>query len=236
MARTGQSVPIIDVVIPALNEEKSIGRVLTDLPDGWVRRVVVVDNGSEDATAAVARAHGAEVVAEPRRGYGTACLTGLDHLAAVPPEIVVFIDGDYSDFPEELPDLVRPIIEDDVELVIGSRTRGERSKGALLPQAIFGNWLSCLLIRQIWGARFTDLGPFRAITWPALVRLAMADPDFGWTVEMQVKAARRRVRFAEIPVKYRPRIGVSKVTGTVRGSFLAGTKILYTIFVEALED
>ena len=185
------SPPAIAVVIPALDEEEAIGKVLRDIPD-IVRQVVVVDNGSRDRTGEVARDLGALVVAEPRRGYGQACLTGiaqLDH-----PDIVVFLDGDYSDHPEEMLDLVVPLVAGEADMVIGSRTLGARERGALLPQARFGNWLSTLLIRLLFGVSFTDLGPFRALRYDALKRLAMRDRDFGWTVEMQVKAARLGLR------------------------------------------
>ena len=227
---------VVDVLIPALNEEKSLPLVLDAIPRDWVRRIIVADNGSKDRTAEVARTHGAEVVSEPRRGYGSACLAGLDHLAADPPDVVVFLDGDFSDHPEELPRVLAPILAGDAEMVIGSRTIGEHQRGALLPQAVFGNKLACTLVELLYGYRFTDLGPFRAITWPALCRIAMRDEDFGWTVEMQIKAARHGVGSVEVPVSYRKRIGVSKVTGTLKGSFLAGYKILYTIFAQYVED
>ena len=222
--------PIVDVVIPALNEEKSIGQVLGDIPWDIVRRVVVADNGSTDATASVATEAGAIVVAAPRRGYGSACLAGLAELAKDPPDICVFLDGDYSDHPDELPDVIRPILEDGADLVIGSRSRGSHEPGALLPQAIFGNWLACALIELLYGETFSDLGPFRAITWDALERIEMEDPDFGWTVEMQVKAARMGLACTEIPVRYRKRVGKSKVTGTIKGTVMAGYKILWTIY------
>jgi glycosyltransferase involved in cell wall biosynthesis len=218
----------VGVVIPALNEEKSIGHVLDAIPD-VVRQVVVVDNGSDDATAEVARDHGASVVAEPRKGYGSACLTGIDTLAENPPEIVVFLDGDFSDDPSELDRLLAPILAGDAELVIGSRTIGARQEGALLPQARFGNRLACALIEHLHGYRFTDLGPFRAVTWDALMDMEMADPDYGWTVEMQLKAARLQIPSVEVPVSYTRRIGVSKVTGTLRGTIMASYKILWTI-------
>jgi len=225
MART-----TVDVVIPALNEESSIGQVLADIPWDLVRRVVVADNGSTDATASVAREAGAIVVAAPRRGYGSACLAGLDELRLDPPDICVFLDGDYSDHPEQLSEVIAPIVEGRAELVIGSRTLGEHEAGALLPQAVFGNWLACALIRALYGATFTDLGPFRAIRWEALEQLRMEDTNFGWTVEMQVKAARQRMRSVEVPVRYRKRVGVSKVTGTLKGTVMAGYKILWTIY------
>lgn len=231
-----EDLPPIDVVIPALNEEESIALVLEALPREWVRRVVVVDNGSEDATADVARAGGATVVREERRGYGSACLRGLEELSTDPPSIVVFVDADFSDFPEELPRVVAPIVNDGVELVIGSRILGESEPGALLPQALFGNRLACALMRWMYGYRFSDLGPFRAIDWSALKRLQMEDRDFGWTVEMQIKAARRGLSAVEVPVSYRRRVGVSKITGTLRGTVLAGYKILYTLAAQYVQD
>ena len=220
----------IDVVIPALNEEASLPLVLAQLPRSSVRRIVVADNGSTDATARVAREGGAEVVAATRRGYGSACLAGLAHLRRTgPPDIVVFIDADYSDHPEELPAVVAPILAGTADLVIGSRVLGRRERGALLPQARAGNLVACLLIRIFYGHRFTDLGPFRAIRWEALERIGMADPDFGWTAEMQVKAVRLGLRCAEVPVSYRRRVGVSKITGTITGTVRAGYKILWTV-------
>jgi glycosyltransferase involved in cell wall biosynthesis len=220
----------IDVVIPALNEEASLPLVLAQLPRPPVRRIVVADNGSTDATARVAREGGAEVVAAARRGYGSACLAGLAHLRRTgPPDVVVFIDADYSDHPEELPAVVAPIRAGAADLVIGSRVLGRRERGALLPQARAGNLVACLLIRIFYGHRFTDLGPFRAIRWDALERIGMADPDFGWTAEMQVKAVRLGLRCAEVPVSYRRRVGVSKITGTITGTVRAGYKILWTV-------
>lgn len=217
----------ISVIIPALNEEQAIGHVLSAIPP-WVDEVLVVDNGSTDNTAEVARAHGARVIREPQRGYGAACLAGLAALNQ--PDIVVFLDGDFSDHPEEMHRLVDPIINDQVEMVIGSRVLGQAEPGALMPQARFGNWLSCQLIRLLWGVSFTDLGPFRAIRYRTLMSLDMQDRDYGWTVEMQIKAARDRIRIKEVPVNYRARIGRSKVSGTIRGVLGAGTKILFTIF------
>jgi glycosyltransferase involved in cell wall biosynthesis len=220
----------IDVVIPALNEEASLPLVLAGLPRPPVRRIVVADNGSTDATARLAREGGAEVVAAARRGYGSACLAGLAHLRRTgPPDVVVFIDADYSDHPEELPAIVAPILAGTADLVIGSRVLGRRERGALLPQARAGNLVACLLIRIFYGHRFTDLGPFRAIRWEALERIGMADPDFGWTAEMQVKAVRLGLRCAEVPVSYRRRVGVSKITGTITGTVRAGYKILWTV-------
>ncbi len=223
--------PTIDVVIPAFNEEASLPRVLADLPRPPVRRVVVADNNSTDGTARVAAAGGAVVVPAPVPGYGSACLAALDHVRRHdPPEIVVFIDADYSDHPQELPLVVAPILAGEADVVIGSRVLGEREPGALMPQARAGNLVACTLIRLLYGHRYTDLGPFRAIRWQAFERLAMNDPDFGWTAEMQVKALRAGLRVVEVPVSYRKRIGVSKITGTVKGTILAGYKILWTVF------
>lgn len=223
--------PSIDVVIPAYNEEESIGLVLADIPAGLVRRVVVADNNSRDATATRAREAGAEVVPAPVQGYGSACLAGLDHLRRTgPPEVVVFLDADYSDHADEMPRLVEPIARDEADLVIGSRALGNAEPGALLPQARWGNRFACLLVRLLYGHRYTDLGPFRAITWRALESLGMRDPNFGWTAEMQVKALRRGLRVVEAPVSYRRRTGVSKITGTVSGTVRAGWKIVITVF------
>ncbi|MDH3402760.1 MAG: glycosyltransferase family 2 protein [Acidobacteriota bacterium] len=222
--------PTIDVVIPAFDEEASLPLVLADVPRPPVRRVVVCDNRSRDGTARAAREGGAEVVVEERPGYGSACLRALAHLRATgPPDVVVFLDADHSDHPEELPSLVEPLAAGAADLVIGSRTLGRREPGALLPQARAGNLVACLLIRLLYGHAYTDLGPFRAIRWPALESLEMADPDFGWTAEMQVKALRRGLRVVERPVSYRRRVGVSKITGTLSGTVMAGYKILWTV-------
>ncbi len=224
---------VIDVVIPAWNEEDSIGMVLSDLAtveEPQVRQVVVADNNSTDGTAKVARGAGATVVPAPRQGYGSACLTALATLAADPPDVVVFVDADRSDHPEELPRVVAPLLAGLADLVIGSRVLGKREPGALLPQARIGNVVACLLIRLLYGHRYSDLGPFRAVTWPALERLQMSDPDFGWTAEMQVKALQHGLRVAEVPVSYRRRVGVSKITGTIQGTLRAGYKILWTVF------
>ncbi len=218
----------ISVIIPAFNEEASIGLVLDALPRVLVHEVLVVNNGSTDRTAEVAARHGARVIDEPRRGYGQACLTGIAHLDQ--PDIVVFLDGDYSDFPEELTELVEPIIKDKADLVLGTRMVLPESRKALLPQARYGNSLAVFLIRLFFKHRFTDLGPFRAIRYESLLSLGMRDRNFGWTVEMQIKAVREKLRILEIPVHYRERVGVSKITGTVSGTLKAGTKILYTIF------
>ena len=216
-------------MIPALNEERALPYVLREIPRPLVRRVVVADNGSTDATADVAVENGAEVVHEPERGYGAACLRALAHLDSDPPDIVVFLDGDYSDYPAELPSLIQPILEGRAELVIGSRATGRRERGALSPQQRVGNAIASTVLRVLYGARYTDLGPFRAVRWGTLRRLQMCDRNYGWTVEMQIKAARQRVRYAEVPVSYRRRIGESKVSGTVRGSVSAGAKILWLL-------
>lgn len=215
----------VDVVIPALDEERALPRVIEEIPRELVRRVVVADNGSRDRTARVARDAGAEVVEERRRGYGRACLRALDALRASPPDVVVFLDGDHSDHPAEM-GLLLDEIDRGAELVIGSRARGRRERGALTPQQIVGNAIACRALATLYGVSFTDLGPFRAITWGALERLGMREPTYGWTVEMQIKAARRGLRCAEVPVSYRRRIGTSKVSGTVRGTVLASVTIL----------
>ncbi|MBM4013630.1 MAG: glycosyltransferase [Planctomycetes bacterium] len=216
-------------VIPALDEEASIGLVLRDLPRALVERVIVVDNGSRDASAERAAAAGAQVIREPRRGYGQACLTGI---AALPPEcdVVLFLDADHSDHAEETVLLLEPIARGEADLVIGSRRLGKAERGALLPQARFGNALACSLMRLLFGHRYTDLGPFRAITRTALQRIGMVDTNFGWTVEMQIKALRHGLRVVDVPVSYRRRTGVSKITGTLSGTLRAGWKILWTIF------
>lgn len=226
-----QSDPVIRVIIPVLNEEESIGRVIDEIPENC-RHVIVADNGSSDQSAAVAEAHGAVVVHEAERGYGAACLRAMTLLPA-DCDIVVFIDGDYSDYPGEMPALIEAVLNAGYDMVIGSRTLGRREKGALLPQARFGNWLATRLIKLFWGFNYTDLGPFRAIRYEALNRLNMRDRNFGWTVEMQIKALQHKLRITEIPVSYRPRIGQSKVTGTLKGTVMAGYIILKVIFKSA---
>ena len=218
----------ISIIIPAYNEESSIGLVLDALPQEKLHEIIVVDNGSTDATARVAEEHGARVVKEPRKGYGSACLKGIDELDA--PDIVVFIDGDFSDFPEEIVLLIGPIETGEKDFVLGSRMILPKSQLALLPQARYGNRLAVFLIKLFFKHEFTDLGPFRAIRYSSLMSIGMKDMDFGWTVEMQIKAVRNGLRIQEIPVNYRKRIGISKITGTVLGTFRAGTKIIYTIF------
>jgi len=218
----------ISIIIPAYNEESSIGLVLDALPQEKIHEIIVVDNGSTDATARVAQEHGARVVKEPRKGYGSACLKGIDELDA--PDIVVFIDGDFSDFPEEIVLLISPIETGEKDFVLGSRMILPKSQSALLPQARYGNRLAVFLIKLFFKHEFTDLGPFRAIRYSSLMSIGMKDMDFGWTVEMQIKAVRNGLRIREVPVNYRKRIGISKITGTVLGTFRAGTKIIYTIF------
>ncbi len=226
----------IGVIIPALNEEAAIGdvvRAVLAAGAGQIAQCLVVDNGSTDFTAARAFGAGAQVIAEPARGYGAACLAGIAALAS-DVEIVVFLDGDGSDAPEDFASLVAPILAGQADLVIGSRIAGHMEKGAMTAPQRFGNWLAPALIRALWGVHFTDLGPFRAISRSALERLAMRDRDYGWTVEMQIKAARMGLRCLERPVQYRRRIGKSKISGTVRGVVRAGGKILYVVLREAL--
>lgn len=216
----------IGVVIPARDEASAIGKVIAEIP-GWADAIVVADNGSRDATATVAAGAGATVVSEPRPGYGGACLAAIAALPAC--DVVVFLDGDYSDYPEDMGELVEPITHGRADLVIGSRMLRDQAIAALTPQQRYGNWLAVTLIRLIWGVRYTDLGPFRAIRRTALDSLQMADRDFGWTVEMQIKAAEKGLTVAEVPIRYRQRIGISKISGTVSGTLRAGSKILWVI-------
>jgi hypothetical protein len=217
------------VIIPAFNEARAIGRVIGDIPDTLVDEVVVVNNASTDETEQNAHAAGATVLHEPRQGYGWACLRGIDYAKTKQPDVVVFLDGDYSDHPNEMPRLVAPIRRGEADFVLGSRIRGETEPGAMLPQAQIGNRIACTLMRWLWGADYTDLGPFRAIRFRDLLALNMQDTTFGWTIEMQIKAVRAGLRIREVPVSYRKRVGVSKITGTISGTVKASAKILWTI-------
>ena len=218
------------VIIPAFNEARAIARVIGDIPEGLADEVVVVNNASTDETAKNAARSGATVLGEDRRGYGFACLRGIAYAQTRTPDIVVFLDGDYSDHANEMTALVAPIREGEADFVIGSRMTGAREEGAMLPQAILGNRLACFLMHLFWGVRYTDLGPFRAIRFADLLRLGMEDKTFGWTIEMQIKARLAGLRITEIPVSYRRRVGVSKITGTVAGTVKASAKILWTLF------
>ncbi|MEW6356068.1 MAG: glycosyltransferase family 2 protein [Planctomycetota bacterium] len=222
----------VSVIIPALNEERAIGRVIADIPADLADEIIVVDNGSTDATPEMARAAGARVVREPERGYGAACLRGI---AVLDPktEIVVFLDGDYSDHPDEMALLLDPIREGRADLVIGSRSLGRRERGSMPVQARFGNKLACFLMRVLLHVTYTDLGPFRAVRRSALDAMQIRDRGYGWTIEMQIKAARLGLKTCEVPVSYRVRIGESKISGTLRGAIGAGVKILYTILLHA---
>ncbi|CAL2089692.1 glycosyltransferase family 2 protein [Tenacibaculum sp. 190524A05c] len=223
--------PIIKVIIPAYNEEDSIAKVIKDIPE-IVDEIIVVSNNSTDNTELNAKNAGATVLKENRKGYGYACLKGMDYIAeqSEKPNVIVFLDGDYSDYPEQLTEIIAPIVNQDIDFVIGSRVQRLREKGSMTPQQVFGNWLATFLMKLFFGAKFTDLGPFRAIKYNKLLDLNMEDKTYGWTVEMQLKAIKRNYSYVEIPVKYRNRIGVSKVSGTVKGTILAGVKILSWIF------
>lgn len=225
----------VAVIIPACNEELSIGRVIRAIPKGLVDEVIVVDNRSTDSTPEVAAGAGATVIREERAGYGSACLAGLDYVYSSGFDIVVFLDGDFSDYPEEMTLLLEGITHRGSDMVIGSRMEAARRTGAIPPHARFGNWMATRLLRLLWRVRYTDLGPFRAIRVEALRLLGMRDTNFGWTVEMQARAARRGLSCSEVPVRYRHRIGQSKISGTIVGSVRAGWKILYTIARVALE-
>jgi glycosyltransferase involved in cell wall biosynthesis len=223
---------IVDVIIPAYNEEKSIAKVINDLPKDLIRHIIVGNNNSTDKTKEIAIKAGAFVVDEVIPGYGAACLKCIDYINHLneKPDVIAFIDGDYSDYPAELASLLQPLEKDHYDLVIGSRVLGDVKRKGLTPQQIFGNWLATLLIRWIYGYRFTDLGPFRVIKYDKLIELKMEDQNYGWTVEMQVKAAKQKMRTTEVAVNYRDRIGVSKVSGTIKGTIMAGYKILFTIY------
>ncbi|WP_181374521.1 glycosyltransferase family 2 protein [Polaribacter aquimarinus] len=223
--------PIIKVIIPAYNEQDSIGYVINDIPQN-VDEVIVISNNSTDNTEANAKNAGATVLTENRKGYGYACLKGMDYVSRQKkqPDIIVFLDGDYSDYPEQLTELIQPILQNNIDLVIGARVKKLREAGAMTPQQVFGNWLATFLMKLFFGAKFTDLGPFRAIKYNKLLALEMEDKTYGWTVEMQLKALKQKLTYTEIPMKYRNRIGVSKVSGTVKGTIFAGVKILGWIF------
>lgn len=226
----------ISVIIPAFNEEHSIGKVIREIPDQLINEIVVVDNNSSDDTGNVSARAGATVLHESKQGYGAACLKGIEYLKNKNTDIVVFLDGDYSDFPSEMELLLNPILNKGYDFVLGSRIMGRRESGSLPPHSIFGNILSGILIRLFWKVKFTDLGPFRAIKFEKLLQLNMEDQWYGWTVEMQIKAAKQKLKIREVPVSYRKRIGKSKVSGTIRGSFMAGVIILKTIFIQLFRD
>lgn len=219
------------VIIPAFNEENGVGQVIREIPREFVNEIIVVNNNSTDNTELIAKEAGATVLREPIPGYGRACLKGIDYLKQMnpKPEIVIFLDADHSDYPEEIPTLLKSIFEG-ADLVIGSRALGKKEQGAMTPQQIFGNWLATRLLDLFYGVKFTDLGPFRAIKYTTLIELDMQDKTYGWTVEMQLKAAKNGFRCVEVPVRYRRRIGFSKISGTAKGTILAGYKILATIF------
>lgn len=223
--------PVIIVIIPAYNEALSIAQVIGDIP-GYVQEIIVISNGSTDTTETVAKNAGATVLTEHRKGYGYACLQGLSYISKLEtkPDIIVFLDGDYSDYPEKLGDLVAPILENDIDFVVGARVRNLREEGSMTFPQIFGNALATVLMKLFFRSRFTDLGPFRAIKYQKLLALEMEDKTYGWTVEMQLKVLRRKFQYTEVPVPYRNRIGVSKVSGTVKGAIFAGYKILSWIF------
>jgi len=223
--------PIIRVIIPALNEQNAVGKVISDLPKSIISEVIVVDNGSVDNTPLVATKSGATVLKEAKKGYGHACLCGIEYINRLKEstDIVVFIDADYSDFPEQLPEVIAPIVENDYDLVIGSRNLGQKEKGSMTVPQVFGNWLATRLLKLIYGANFTDLGPFRAIRMESLNAIGMQDTTYGWTVEMQLKAAKHNLKSTEVAVNYKNRIGTSKISGTLKGTILAGYKIIWTI-------
>jgi len=222
----------IKVVIPAFNEENAVGKVIGEIPGDLVSEVIVVNNASTDQTEAQASRQGATVLDEPKQGYGYACLKGIDYITNSndQADVVVFLDADYSDYPQEMVQLIQPIVEQDFDLVIGSRALGKRQGGSMTPQQLFGNWLATSLLKLFYGAQFTDLGPFRAIKYSSLMELKMQDQTYGWTVEMQLKASKKGMKCTEVPVNYRRRVGKSKVSGTVKGTVMAGYKILWTIF------
>lgn len=226
----------IVVIIPAYNEEDSISKVIKDIPN-TVEEVIVVSNNSTDNTEVNAKNAGATVLTEPNKGYGYACLKGMEYISQQKnaPDIVVFLDGDYSDYPEELTKITQPIIEDNIDFVVGARVKELREDGSMTLPQIFGNWLATSLMRLFFGSTFTDLGPFRAIKYQKLLDLKMEDKTYGWTVEMQLKALKKKLSYKEVPVNYRNRIGVSKVSGTIKGAIFAGVKILSWIFKYSLK-
>lgn len=219
------------VIIPAFNEENAVGNVIKDIPNEYIREIIVVNNNSNDATKENAAAAGATVLDQPQQGYGNACLKGIEYIKQLEPlpEIVVFLDADYSDHPEELPKLLKPILEDGYDMVIGSRALGAKEKGSMTPQQVFGNWLATRMMRILYNVNYTDLGPYRAIKYDALIKVDMKDRTYGWTVEMQLKAAKLGLKTTEVAVNYRKRIGFSKISGTIKGTVLAGHKIITTI-------
>jgi len=221
----------VTVIIPAYNEEGSIAKVIKEIPS-LVNEIIVVNNCSTDKTATVAATAGATVLDENRMGYGYACLKGIEHAARQqsPPDVVVFLDGDFSDYPVELIKIIAPIQNNEVDFVVGARVKELREEGSMTPQQIFGNWLACFLMKGLFNSTFTDLGPFRAIKWETLQSLKMSDKTYGWTVEMQLKVLRQKISYKEIPVSYKKRIGVSKVSGTIKGTIFAGAKIIGWIF------
>ena len=223
--------PTIKVIIPAFNEEKSIAKVIADIPD-FVEEIVVVNNNSTDQTVLVAAKAGATVLTEKSKGYGYACLKGINYLSQKDktPDILVFLDGDFSDFPQELTKVIQPIKNNSADFVVGARVKELRESGSLTPQQVFGNWLACFLMKILYKSSFTDLGPFRAIRWSTLEKLQMSDKTYGWTIEMQLKVLRQKIAYKEVPVSYKKRIGVSKVSGTVKGTIFAGMKIMGWIF------
>jgi len=227
---------IVKVIIPAYNEQDSIANVVNDIPK-IVDEIIVISNNSTDNTPINAKNAGATVLHENKKGYGYACLKGLNYIEnqKIKPEIVVFLDGDYSDYPAQLTELIAPIITKNIDFVLGARVKEQRESGAMTPQQIFGNWLATALIKLFFGATYTDLGPFRAIKYEKLMALKMEDKTYGWTVEMQLKVLKQQFTYLEIPVKYRNRIGVSKVSGTIKGAIFAGIKILTWIFKYSLK-
>ena len=225
-------IEIVRVIIPALNEEKSIAKVINEIPKSIIKEIIVCDNGSIDNTSEEAKKAGATVLVEHEKGYGASCLKGIDYINKLDDktDIIVFIDGDYADYPEEMNKLIDPILKNEAVMVIGSRVLGQRERGSLTLPQVFGNWLATNMLYLFYRVKFTDLGPFRAITLDALNKLYMNDRNYGWTVEMQIKAAKQKIKTIEVPVNYRNRIGFSKVSGTITGTLMAGYKIIFTLF------